>query len=290
MSLPAVTFGALVGGAVFGAAAAVAAKLADIAMWRWVKGGSGRTAVSLREVAVAALAALGDLQERHPPLRSLSSRMHDPARLWLGERDPGSGAWLAGKEAAALAAGVLGGWLLGSVVLALSFAAAAFFVPDFLARDRYERRQRRVRRELPDVVDLLSLAFEAGLGVDASFKAVAERSRGGMLGSAITKMLGRVRFGARRHQAWREMAAGIGSLDFTEVVTALVQADTMGVGLAESLRKLADQMRIRRRHQVEENAQKAPVKLLFPLAFLIFPAIFVVLFGPVILNMMEVFG
>jgi tight adherence protein C len=84
------------------------------------------------------------------------------------------------------------------------------------------------------------------------------------------------------------MAARLGNPDVVEIMQALVQADTMGVGLAQALRGLAQQMRVRRRQRVEEQAQKAPVKLLFPLALFVFPAIFIVLLGPVFLQLLEV--
>ncbi len=294
MTIAAVGFAALAGGVGFGVTWAALMKLKDLALWNWIGGaapaGVQRFDPSFRGLVLASLAELGSVQEKVPWLKSISVRMHAKgARAWLGEEDPGSGAWLAGKELAFLVAACLSAWLLEHWGLGLACGIAGFFVPDLLARDRYERRQKQIRRELPDVLDLLTLSFEAGLSVDAGLKEVSEKYHGRILSGAIARMLGKIRFGARRHQAWRDMATGLGNPELTEVMGTLIQADSMGVGLAEALKGLSQQMRVRRRQQVEEAAHKAPVKLLFPLVFFIFPAIFVVLLGPVVLQMLEVF-
>ena len=287
-------FVALVGGAGFGVCWAAARKLEDLAVLSWIanepRAPAGRRPGLAGRLLLAALAAVGAEQERAAWLRRLSQVLHaHSARRWLGERDPGSAAWLACKELAFLVAMGLGSWLLEHWLLGVGCGALAFFVPDLFAHDWYERRQQQIRRELPEVLDLLTLAFEAGLSVDAGFQQVSEKYRGGILPDAITRMLGKIRFGARRHQAWQEMAMQLGNPQLTEVIGALVQADRMGVGLAAALKELAVQMRVRRRQQVEEAAHRAPVKLLFPLAFFIFPAIFIVLLGPVVLQMLVVF-
>ncbi len=291
MSAAVAGFAVRVGGAGFAVCWAVLMKMKDLAIWRWISGtGPVGVRVSPWEVIVAALGVVGGAQERSSRVRGFSVRIHANASRWLGERDPGSAVWLACKEIAFLLAAISSGWLLDSWLLGFTFGVAASFLPDALARDRFDRRQNLVRRELPDVLDLLALSFEAGLSLDGGLKQVCENYRGGVISAAVERMLQRVRFGARRHQAWKIMAAEIGNADFTEVTEALIQADTMGIGLADALKKLSSQGRVRRRQQIEEAAQKAPIKLLFPLAFLIFPALFIVLLGPVILNLMEVFG
>ena len=248
-------------------------------------GGGGVSVVGLR-----LLGAVGQFQEGFPRLRRASDWLHSSPVKWLGASDPGSAAWLAGKEMAALGAGIFFAWLADDFLLGSAFGVAAFFAPDLLAKGKWDAMQARIRRELPDTLDLMTLSLEAGLSLDASFAQVAEKLRGGLLPDALARMLGEVRFGMKRHQAWREMARSLGNPEWGEVTEALVQADSMGTGLAEALRGIAGQMRIRSRQRAEESAHKAPVKLLFPLAFFIFPCIFIVLLGPVFLQLLGVMG
>jgi len=291
MSFPAAGFALLAGGTGFGAAFAAGSAFREVAVWSWVTDAAGRLrGVSVRDLVLAALKAAGRAQADWPPAARLAERLHAPAARWLGEADPGRDVWLAGKEALLAAGFAAGTWLAGDWTIGVLLGAGAAFAPDLLARDAWRRRQEQVRRELPDVLDLLTLALEAGLSVDAGLAQVAEKQRGGLLADAIARMLGEVRFGARRHQAWRDMAARLGVPEVTEVVGALAQADAMGVGMAGALRGLAEQMRVRRRQQVEELAHKAPVKMLFPLALFIFPALFIVLLGPVFLQLASALG
>jgi len=285
----------LAGIALFGLTRAGLSSIRGMALADWISGerigairslgGGGIAAVGLRLLGV-----LGRYQEGFPRLSRASGWLHSSASAWLGAGDPGSAVWLAGKEAAALVTGMLFSWLADDFVLGAAFGAAAFFVPDLLAKGKWDAAQARIRRELPDTLDLMTLSLEAGLSLDASFAQVAEKLRGGILPDALARMLGEVRFGMKRHQAWREMARRLGNPEWTEVAEALVQADAMGTGLAEALRGIAGQMRIRSRQRAEEAAHKAPVKLLFPLAFFIFPCIFIVLLGPVFLQLLGVMG
>jgi len=293
VSLEAAGFAVLAGGAGFGAAWAVRAKLRDLDAGRWIAdGGSGISAAAAPSATGRAwfgtLGYLGMIQERSGWIRSLSERMHAQARVWLGESDPGREAWLGGKTVLGVGSFLLTGWLFNSLVMGLACGVAAFFVPDFLARGIHSRRQEAIRRELPDFLDLLTLALEAGVSPDAGMQQVAAKLHGGIIARETERMLAEIRFGARRHAAWKDMAARLGNPEVTEVTGALIQADAMGVGMATSLKGLASQMRLRRRYRAEEMAQKAPVKLLFPLVFFVFPAVFIVLLGPVFLQLVEV--
>jgi tight adherence protein C len=281
----------LAGATGFGVSRVALEAVRDLATTSWIAGASRQAAATLRAprgLALIALTALGRAQETWPPARRVSDRLHAGPVRWLGDAAPSSALWLASKEAVLLVAGLLFTWLADDVLIGAVVGLAAAFLPDLVVRDRWERRQERIRRELPDVLDLLTLALDAGLSLDAGLQQVAETLRGGILKDAIARMLGEVRFGARRHQAWRDMAARLGNPDVAEIMQALIQADTMGVGLAQALRGLAQSMRQRRRQRVEEAAQKAPVKLLFPLALFVFPSIFIVLLGPVFLQLLEV--
>ncbi|MEK7475166.1 MAG: type II secretion system F family protein [Candidatus Coatesbacteria bacterium] len=302
MSIAAGGFALLAGGAGAGAGAAAGLLSREVAVRSWVADAAGRVrGVSLRALAREVLAAAGRAQCAWSPVARLAEGGRARSARWAG---PGvsapaetpaasgggdAGAWLAEKEALALGGFAAGAWLAGDWTAGVLLGAAAAVVPDLLARDAWRRRQERLRRELPDALDLLGLALEAGLSVDAGLAQVAEKQRGSLLADAIGRMLGEVRFGARRHTAWRDMAARLANPEITEVVGALIQADAMGVGLAASLNGLAEQMRVRRRAQVEELAHKAPVKMLFPLALFIFPALFIVLLGPVFLQLAAAF-
>lgn len=281
----------LAGAAGFGLARVTLEAGRDLATASWVAGATRQAAASLRApkgLALAGLAVLGRAQEASPWMRALAARLYAGPAEWLGHEGPGAAVWLASKELIWIGAGLLVAWLAADGLTGVVAGGAAAFLPDLIARDRWERRQEQIRRELPDVLDLLAMALGAGLSVDAGLQQVAEKYRGGILADAIARMLGEVRFGARRHQAWREMAGRLGNADVTEIVQALIQADAMGVGLTQALAGLSQQMRARRRQRVEEAAAKAPVKLLFPLALFVFPAIFIVLLGPVFLQLLEV--
>ena len=288
-------FPVLVGFVLFGVARSVMATAQGMAWADWVSGermdsirqigGGGLSAIGFR-----ALKVVGGFQEEFPFMSRLSVSLYSSPAKWLGSWNPGSAVWLAGKEFSALGAGILFGWLSGDIFLASALGIAAFFIPDFLAKQRWEKQQSRIRRELPDSLDLMTLSLEAGLSLDASFAQVAEKLRGGVLPDALSGMLGEVRFGMKRHHAWHEMARRLGSPEVAEVMEALIQADSMGTGIAEALRGIAGQMRVRSRQRAEEAAHKAPVKLLFPLAFFIFPSIFIILLGPVFLQLLGVIG
>ncbi len=289
MSVAAAGFAVLAGGSAGAAAWALGERVRALRLASWVSGAADRVrATDGRRVGLALLEAAGEAQLRWPSLRALAERRHAPVRAWLGEADPGPAAWLASKEVLAATAAVVIGWLAEDAVTGAVAGLAAAFLPDLIARDRWMRRCERVRRELPDVLDLLGLALEAGLSIDAALTQAADKLAGGPLADAIGRMLGEIRFGARRHDAWDRMAARLGVPEVTDVMNALAQADRMGVGLIGALRGLAEQTRARRRQQIEEAAQKAPVKLLFPLAFFIFPCIFIVLLGPVFLQLLAV--
>jgi len=293
MEIIPVVSGTLAGASFYGMGLALMVAMRRMALADWVSGkrieaiqtiGAG----GIPAVGMRLLRGLGRAQEAFPEVRKFSERLYSLPDTWLGPAGPGSTAWLAGKQVLAAGALLLFWWLAGDFLLGSVFGAAAFFIPDLLARGRWESRQARISRELPDVLDLITMSIEAGLSLDAAFAQTGEKLKGGLLADALLKMLGEVRFGMKRHQAWREMARRLGSQDVSEVAEAMVQADLMGTGLADALRGIGGQMRVRSRQRAEESVHKAPVRLLFPLAFFIFPSVFIVLLGPVFLQLLGV--
>lgn len=180
----------------------------------------------------------------------------------------------------------LGG--LSGLLLAGLTALVLFLGPDVLLDRRVERRVRSMQIALPEVIDLLVISVEAGLGFEQALDRVV-LSVPGPLSDEFARMLGEVRAGASRSEAMRALEE---RLDFPEIRTfilAMLQADTFGVSIARVLRTQADELRVRRRQAAQERAQKAPVKMLIPMVFCIFPALFVVVLGPAALEIADNF-
>jgi tight adherence protein C len=172
-----------------------------------------------------------------------------------------------------LATGVAGG--LGFYVL-----------PTLWLSSKISRRQTDIVKALPDALDLLTISVEAGLGFDAAVSKVAEKWEN-ELSLAFARVIQEIQMGKLRREALRDMADRMEVPDVSSFVAAIIQADQLGVSIAKVLRIQSEQMRIRRRQRAEEKAHQAPVKMLFPMAFLIFPALFIVLLGPAVLVIMS---
>jgi tight adherence protein C len=151
---------------------------------------------------------------------------------------------------------------------------------------RISDRRNAMERQLPDVIDLLVISVEAGLGFDAALGRVVQNVPG-ELSKEFSRTLQETRVGVSRVDALRGLAERTDVEDLNSFVLALIQADQFGVSIARVLRVQAEEMRIRRRQRAQEKAMKAPVKLVFPLVFFIFPSLLVVLLGPAILTIYE---
>ena len=149
------------------------------------------------------------------------------------------------------------------------------------------RRQRAFERALPFVLDLLTLSVEAGLDFMTGLKRILDHRTMDPLGEELLRTLREVQVGKTRREALRMLGQRAQHPDISAVVNALVQADELGVSLGAILRIQADQMRVRRFQRAEKLAQEAPVKLLFPLVAFIFPAVFIVLLGPIMLELLK---
>jgi tight adherence protein C len=168
-------------------------------------------------------------------------------------------------------------------------AVFGFWLPFGIVYDLGVRRQQQLRKELPDALDLLTLSVEAGLGFDAATAQVA-KSMPGALAREFARMLHEMQMGQRRADALRALASRTTVIELRTVATSLVQAGELGIPIAHVLREQASQMRIRRRQRAEEEARKLPVKVIFPLILCLFPALFIVVIGPGVINIMQAFA
>ena len=166
------------------------------------------------------------------------------------------------------------------------FLGAAFLLgPDAVLNRQMEERRQEIRVRLPDIIDMLTISVEAGLGFDQALERTVAAIPG-PLTDEFARMLGEMRAGAGRADAMRAVDARTDVPELRSFILALIQAETFGVSIGRILRGQSEEMRIKRRQQAQEQAQKAPVKLLFPMVLCVFPGIFVVLLGPSALSFM----
>lgn len=188
----------------------------------------------------------------------------------------------------ALGAALLGGRPLFAI-LCVGFAwGASFFAPDVMLDRRITRRREDIERRLPDTLDLLVISVEAGLGFEQALERTATAVPG-PLSEESRRMLQETRMGASRADALRALDERTQVDDLRTFIMALLQADAFGVSIARILRAQADEIRIRRRQVAQEASQKAPIKMLFPLAVCIFPAVFVVVLLPAVIQIFRNF-
>jgi tight adherence protein C len=176
-------------------------------------------------------------------------------------------------------------WTLSRKLIVLAaFVALGFYVPEMLLTSRIQRRQKEIRKAMPDALDLLTICVEAGLGFDGALQKVYEKWDN-LLSLAFGRVIREIQLGKLRREALRDMADRIGLPEMTSFVAAIIQSEQLGVSMAKVLRIQSDQMRIKRRQLAEEQAHQAPIKMLIPMALLIFPSICVVLMTPAVLMM-----
>ncbi|MFA6449608.1 MAG: type II secretion system F family protein [bacterium] len=166
------------------------------------------------------------------------------------------------------------------------FPALGLFLPDLIVISAGNRRKCDISSHLPDLLDLLTVSVEAGLGFEQALMHASEKMKGAM-SEEIKRVLQEMRLGKKRSESLRALADRILLPDLTSFCAALIQADQLGVSIADVLRVQSDSMRLKRRQRSEEIAMKAPLKLLFPLVFFIFPTLFIILLGPAVLSIME---
>ena len=174
----------------------------------------------------------------------------------------------------------------GAIVSALALPALGYFLPDTVMAGRARERQKVIRRELPDVLDQITVSVEAGLGFDAAL-AQAGRTGKGPLAEELSRTMQDIRIGTSRLAALANLAQRTDVPDLRHFVSAVKQADQYGVPIAQVLRVQSKELREKRRHLAEEHAMKIPVKIVFPLILCILPAMFVVVLGPTALRMAD---
>jgi tight adherence protein C len=178
---------------------------------------------------------------------------------------------------------------ISAILLVAISIAIGWLGPMIVVRRRARMRLERIDLELPELVDLLVVTVEAGLGLASSMQLAAQRSSG-PLGDELRLALQEQAMGLSTTETLHNMLARCDTPLMHSFVRAVVQGETLGVSIGQIMRELAVDMRLRRRQAAEERAQKAPTKILFPLVFLIFPAMFVVLLGPAVFSFLEAFG
>jgi tight adherence protein C len=163
-----------------------------------------------------------------------------------------------------------------------------YMAPGIWLSRKIKERRKEIQSALADAIDLLTISVEAGLGFDPALHRVADKWENELTWE-FRRMLHEMRIGKSRREAMRELATRCNVDDLNVFVASVIQADQLGVSITQVLRTQSRQLRIRRRQRAQEQAQKAPIKMLFPMAFLIFPAIYVVILGPAVPRMMSSF-
>lgn len=247
-----------------------------------------------QRVLIPMLEALSKMAQRFTPQHTIEASRH---KLELGglahKIKPAQ--FLGYRMAAAIG--------LGMASLMIAFASAlpvlqrllvilvafvlGYMLPSVWLGSKISARQTSVLKALPDALDLLTICVEAGLGFDAAMSKVAEKWEN-ELSLAFARTVQEMQLGKLRREALRNMSNSMDVPDMTTFVAAIIQADTLGVSMAKVMRIQSDTMRMKRRQRAEEKARQAPVKMMFPLVFFIFPTILIVLLGPAILQIMSI--
>lgn len=173
-----------------------------------------------------------------------------------------------------------------AVIGTVGFTALGYFLPMLQLSSQIKKRQDGIVKSLPDALDLMTICVEAGLSFDMAMGKVYEKWDSD-LAQAFGRVLQEIQLGKLRREALRDMSERLDVPDLTTFAAAIIQADQLGVSIGKILRVQSDQMRVKRRQRAQEKAQQAPVKMMLPMVFLIFPSIWIVLMGPSIIFLIE---
>ena len=174
------------------------------------------------------------------------------------------------------------------ILLTIGIAAVGFYFPQLYLTSKVGRRQKEIRKAMPDALDLLTICVEAGLGFDAALAKVSEKWQT-ELSLAFARCIREIQLGKTRRESLRDMADRIGIPEMTSFVAAVIQSEQLGVSMSKVLRIQADQMRVKRRQLAEEEAHKAPIKMLLPMGGCIFPSLMIVLLTPAGIRLVQGF-
>jgi tight adherence protein C len=175
------------------------------------------------------------------------------------------------------------------LILLLVFGLMGFAFPQLWLTSKIQARQHEIRKAMPDALDLLTICVEAGLSFDSAMSKVSEKWEN-QLSLAFARAIREVQLGKLQREALRDMADRLGIAEMTSFVAAVVQSQQLGVSMAKVLRIQSEQMRMKRRQRAEEEAHKAPIKMIFPMGLLIFPSIMIVLMTPALFQIIDAFG
>ena len=185
-----------------------------------------------------------------------------------------------------LAVVVMGGFSLQGLMGLILMGGIGFLIPRMWLKSAVRSRQRLILRALPDALDLVTTCVEAGLGLDASLGRVAEQMKG-PLAEELSQTLSEISMGRLRREALADLGTRTDVQELISFVNSVIQAEQLGVSVAQVLKVQSDQMRTRRRQKAEQLAHEAAVKMIFPLVLFIFPAFMVVILGPAVINISE---
>ncbi|MCE9614444.1 MAG: type II secretion system F family protein [Lentisphaerae bacterium] len=173
------------------------------------------------------------------------------------------------------------------ILVYLGLIAFGFQFPMINIKERIEKRHKEIALQLPDALDLLTISVEAGLDFITALRRVVEKQRAGAFREEMERLFRQMELGRTRREALREMANRVQLPDLSVVVSALIQADKLGASIGPILRVQSDMARTRRGQRAEKAAQEAPVKMLAPLIVCIFPAVFIMIFAPIFIQMIQ---
>ncbi len=179
--------------------------------------------------------------------------------------------------------------LLGAVAMTLILGVIGFLIPDFWVGSRVKARQKEIVQNLPDALDMLTICVDAGAGLDSAMLKISQKWKNAVA-TEFGKVVSEIRIGLTRREALQNMVSRTSVPELSSFVAVLIQADQFGLSVATVLHTQSEQMRTRRWQRAEEAARKVPTKLLFPLVFMVFPAMLVVTIGPAIPVLLNTFA
>jgi tight adherence protein C len=176
-----------------------------------------------------------------------------------------------------------------SVLIGIVITVVGYFLPDLLLHSRGQERSQKIALELPDTLDQMTIAVEAGLGFDSAMARAGQNGKG-PLAEELVRTLQDIQVGQTRRQAYEALATRTVVPDLRKFVRAIIQADQYGISISDVLRTQASEMRMKRRQRAEEKAMQIPVKVIFPLMLCILPVLFIVLLGPAVMDIVAAFS